>query len=63
MSFTESAENVRVDEGHILRASLRNGEGNNVDAEIDLDQFLGNHSGSYSNLEASNANVGFVVSN
>lgn len=47
MSFTESAENVRVDDGHILRASLRNGNGDNVDAEIDLDQFIGNDNGSY----------------
>lgn len=46
MSFTQSAENVRVDDGHILRASLRNGNGDNVDAEIDLNQFVGNDNGS-----------------
>lgn len=45
MSFTASAENVRVDDGRFLRASLRNGNGDNVDAELDLDQFIGNDNG------------------
>lgn len=45
MTFLQSAENVRVDDGHILRASLRNGEGNLQDAEFDLDQIIGNHNG------------------
>ncbi|KAE9969333.1 hypothetical protein BLS_005414 [Venturia inaequalis] len=48
MSFALSAENVRVDDGHILRASLRNGNGEFVDAEIDLDQFVGNENGNFS---------------
>lgn len=46
MSFALSADNVRIDDGHILRATLRNGNGDNVDAEIDLDQFIGNDNGS-----------------
>jgi hypothetical protein len=45
MSFHSSAENVRVDEGHLLRAQLRNMEGNLVDAELNLDQVLGNNFG------------------
>jgi hypothetical protein len=54
MSFTQSAANIRVDDGHILRASLRNGNGDNVDAEIDLDKFIGNDNGSTeSSLSAS----------
>ncbi|TID25826.1 cyanovirin-n family protein [Venturia nashicola] len=47
MSFALSAENVRVDDGHILRAALRNGNGDNVDAEIDLDQLIGNDNGNF----------------
>jgi hypothetical protein len=45
MSFAASSENIRVDEGHILRASLRNVDGDLVDAELDLDQVLGNNYG------------------
>jgi hypothetical protein len=48
MTFMESAENVRVDEGRLLRASLRNMNGDLVDAEIDLDQLIGNNWGSFS---------------
>jgi CVNH domain len=45
MTFIKSAENVRVDEGHILRAQLRNVNGDLEDAEIDLDRFIGNNYG------------------
>jgi hypothetical protein len=45
MSFHETAENIRVDDGHILRTSLRNGDGNMVDAELDLNQVIGNDNG------------------
>ena len=47
MTFLASAENVRLDEGHILRAQLRNMNGDLVDAEIDLNSVLGNHSGNH----------------
>jgi len=41
MTFQHSAENIRVDDGHILRASLRNGNGDLQDAEIDLNNHIG----------------------
>lgn len=45
MSFHLSAQNVRVEEGHILRATLTNAAGAPVDAEFDLDTVLGNDNG------------------
>lgn len=47
MSFRQSASNIRVDDGHILRASIQNGNGDWVDAEIDLDGFIGNSNGRF----------------
>jgi hypothetical protein len=47
MSFHYSAENIRVDDGHILRARLQRADGEWEDAEIDLDQFIGNVDGMY----------------
>lgn len=45
MSFQYSAQNIRVDDGHILRAQLQDGEGEWRDAEFDLDQIIGNDNG------------------
>ena len=45
MSFHASAHDIRVDDGHILRARLTNGNGDSVDAEIDLNQIIGNNNG------------------
>lgn len=45
MTFASSAEDIRVDDGHILRARLRNVDGDLVDAEINLDDFIGNDNG------------------
>ncbi|CEJ94902.1 Putative Cyanovirin-N [[Torrubiella] hemipterigena] len=42
MSFHASAENIRVDDGHILRANL-----NGQDAELDLNSCLGNNNGRF----------------
>ncbi|OHW97947.1 CVNH domain-containing protein [Colletotrichum incanum] len=47
MSFHASAENIRVDDGHILRAQLHNGNGDAVDAELNLNDVLGNSNGSF----------------
>ncbi|WQF86632.1 Putative cyanovirin-N [Colletotrichum destructivum] len=47
MSFHASAEDIRVDDGHILRARLFNGEGEAVDAELNLNDVLGNNNGSF----------------
>lgn len=45
MSFHLSAEDVRLEDNHILLARLRNEEGDWQDAAIDLDSFLGNDDG------------------
>jgi hypothetical protein len=45
MTFIQSAENVRLDDGHILRAQLRNMSGELIDAEINLDHVIGNNFG------------------
>ena len=45
MSFHASAENIRVDDGHILRAVLDNGKGEKVEAELDLNTCIGNNNG------------------
>lgn len=47
MSFNTSAENIRVDEGHILRAALQNGNGDKNEVEIDLNSCLGNDNGRF----------------
>ena len=47
MTFHYSAEDIRVDDGHILRARLQRADGEWQDAEIDLDQFIGNVDGMY----------------
>lgn len=45
MSFHTSAQNIRVEENHILRASLSNNDGEFVQAEINLNEFIGNNDG------------------
>jgi hypothetical protein len=45
MTFMGSAEDVRVDDGRILRARLQNVDGEWVDAEFDLNNIIGNIDG------------------
>lgn len=45
MSFHASASDIRVDDGHILRATLLDAEGNPVEAEFDLNGVIGNNDG------------------
>ncbi|QSZ35385.1 hypothetical protein DSL72_008255 [Monilinia vaccinii-corymbosi] len=45
MSFHLSAENIRIDDNHILRARLRNEQGDWQDSELDLNNYLGNQNG------------------
>jgi hypothetical protein len=47
MSFHESAQNIRVDDGHRLVAELQNEGGDWVHAELNLDEILGNDNGTY----------------
>jgi hypothetical protein len=48
MSFHYSAEDIRIDDGHILRARLQRGDGEWNDAEIDLNNHIGNDNGTFS---------------
>jgi len=63
MSFHVSAENTRVDEGHLLRATLRKADGNFADAELDLNQVIGNSYGQFEwggiNFSGSAQNINF----
>lgn len=47
MSFHHSAEDIRIDDKHFLRASLRNENGDLVEAEFDLDTVIGNSEGNF----------------
>ncbi|KAM3438579.1 hypothetical protein MY4824_003118 [Beauveria thailandica] len=47
MSFHTSSSNIRVDDGHILRATLRNDNGEDVDSELDLNSCLSNSNGRF----------------
>ncbi|KAJ4288886.1 hypothetical protein N0V88_007219 [Collariella sp. IMI 366227] len=47
MSFHASAQDIRLDDGHMLRARLYNVNGEEVDAEVDLNQFIGNNDGNF----------------
>ncbi|EGS22562.1 uncharacterized protein CTHT_0021100 [Thermochaetoides thermophila DSM 1495] len=50
MSFHISASNIRVEDGHILKATLFDADGNPVEAEFDLDNVIGNNDGKSSLL-------------
>lgn len=45
MSFHLSAEDIRIDDNHILRARLRTEGGDWNDSEFDLNTVLGNQDG------------------
>lgn len=45
MSFHESAVDIRLEDEHILKARLRNEDGEEQDAEINLNDFIGNDDG------------------
>ncbi|EKG18721.1 Cyanovirin-N [Macrophomina phaseolina MS6] len=45
MSFHLSAEDIRIEDNHILKARLRTESGDWNDAEIDLNNHLGNQDG------------------
>ncbi|KAI5458331.1 Cyanovirin-N [Mariannaea sp. PMI_226] len=47
MSFQHTAQNIYLQDGHILRARLEDFGGNWVDAEIDLNNYIGNNYGSF----------------
>ncbi|EHK18458.1 uncharacterized protein TRIVIDRAFT_216697 [Trichoderma virens Gv29-8] len=45
MSFAASAQNIWLEDGHILVASVQDREGNWQESRIDLDEFIGNEDG------------------
>ncbi|KAH8880813.1 Cyanovirin-N [Thozetella sp. PMI_491] len=45
MSFHASSSDIRVDDGHILRAKVRREDGSESDTEINLNDFIGNNNG------------------
>lgn len=45
MTFHHSAEDIRIDDGHILRARLQRADGEWNDSEIDLNNHIGNDNG------------------
>lgn len=46
MSFHESAKDITLEDGHILKCILFNEEGEECEAELDLNYYLGNINGS-----------------
>ncbi|KAF1831223.1 cyanovirin-N family protein [Decorospora gaudefroyi] len=47
MTFYHSAEDIHIDDGHILKARLQKGDGEWEDAEIDLNNHIGNIDGNF----------------
>ncbi|USP78652.1 hypothetical protein yc1106_05926 [Curvularia clavata] len=48
MTFYHTADNIRIEDGHILRARLQRADGEwNDDAEIDLNRCIGNDNGHF----------------
>lgn len=45
MSFHLTAEDIEIRDNHILVARLQNEEGEFVDADIDLNEHIGNNEG------------------
>lgn len=61
MSFHLTGQDIRVEDNHILIASLQNEEGDYIESSIDLNQFIGNDNGmlqqtgrSIENMKANN---------
>jgi hypothetical protein len=65
MSFALSAQETRLDDGHILRARLQKADGEWVDAEINLNDVIGNDDGSFEwdgvNFSESANNITFAI--
>ncbi|KAL1844115.1 hypothetical protein VTJ49DRAFT_4967 [Mycothermus thermophilus] len=45
--FHASANDIHVDDGHILRAILTSADGHQVEASCDLDDYIGNTNGHF----------------
>lgn len=47
VNFHHSAQNISLEDGHILHAELSNGDGDYVESTLDLDYYIGNHDGAF----------------
>lgn len=47
MSFHESASHIELEDGHILKAVLRNEDGDEQESTIDLNDHIGNDNGMF----------------
>ncbi|CAI7629395.1 hypothetical protein PCG10_008413 [Penicillium crustosum] len=47
MSFHESATHIELEDGHILKAVLRNEDGDEEESTIDLNDHIGNDNGQF----------------
>ncbi|KAJ4295453.1 hypothetical protein N0V90_007465 [Kalmusia sp. IMI 367209] len=65
MTFHFSAEEIRVEDNHILKARLQRADGEWQDAEIDLNNHIGNENGSFfwdgENFADSASDVHFAI--
>ena len=50
MSFHASATSIDLGDGHILKATLLNAEGEEVESELDLNEIIGNNNGTSHSL-------------
>lgn len=50
MSFHASATSIELDDGHILKATLLNAEGEEVESTLDLNEIIGNNNGTSHSL-------------
>jgi hypothetical protein len=57
MSFHYSAQDIRVDDGHMLRARLQRADGEWNDSEIDLNQHIGNDNGDFTSQSLSKSSL------
>lgn len=48
MSFHESSTDIELDDDHILKATLRDGDGEEHESELNLNEIIGNNDGKYS---------------
>ncbi|KAJ5641958.1 hypothetical protein N7490_005958, partial [Penicillium lividum] len=47
MSFHESASSIELEDDHILKATLRNEDGNEEEVTLDLNDIIGNNDGHF----------------
>lgn len=65
MSFHLTAEDIRIEDGHFIRANLRNEAGEMVFSEVDLNAHIGNENGHFkwdsSNFSETAENIRFDI--